>query len=47
MVTYPNLPPRSEFAGIKPVGMRELFQFRRTLPVVAFHLLDFCGTKRM
>jgi hypothetical protein len=46
-VIYRNLPPRSEVAGIKPVGVRELLQLRRKLPIVAFHLLDLLGTKRM
>jgi hypothetical protein len=46
-VKYRNLPPRSEVGGIKLVGMRELLQLRRKLPVTAFHLLDLRGTKRM
>jgi len=46
-VIYKNLPPGSEVAGIKLVGMRELLQLRKKLPVTAFHLLAVCGTKRM
>jgi hypothetical protein len=47
MVICKNLSPRSEVAGIKLVGMRELLQLRRKLPVIAFHLLALPGTKRM
>lgn len=46
MVKYKNLPPRNEVAGIRLVGMRELLQLRRKLPVTAFHLLALRGTKR-
>jgi len=46
-VIYKNLPPRNEVAGIRLVGMRELLQLRRKLPVTAFHLLALRGTKRM
>lgn len=46
-VIYKNLPPRSEVAGIKLVGMRELLQLGKKLQVTAFHLLALHGTKRM
>jgi hypothetical protein len=47
MVIYKSPSPRSEVAGIKLVGMRELLHLRKKLPVIAFHLLALHGTRRM